>query len=65
MFFDQRIYLKQFVVEEGIEVFKLVKFGSAMLGGDDPDSDIDILLTSYKNVLNRLQFFDELMPFLQ
>ena len=37
-----------------IEVkFEVKEFGSAMFGGDDEESDLDLLLISYNDLLNR------------
>ena len=37
-----------------IEVkFEVKEFGSAVFGGDDEDSDLDLLLISYNDLLNR------------
>ena len=42
-----------------------MKFGSAMLGGDDPDSDIDVMLSTYVSFLTRTEFFMEIPAYLQ
>ena len=48
-----------------IEVkFEVKEFGSAVFGGDDDESDLDLLLISYNDLLNRDQFISDFVSFI-
>ncbi len=65
-FFDQEVREKGLdAVYERIQVkFSIQFFGSSMFGGVDQDSDMDLLLLSYEDILNRHEFFYKFSDYL-
>lgn len=48
-----------------IEVkFELKEFGSALFGGDDEESDLDLLLISYNDLMTRNQFITDFVSYI-
>ena len=48
-----------------IEVkFEVKEFGSAVFGGDDEESDLDLLLISYNDLLTRSQFITDFVSYI-
>jgi predicted nucleotidyltransferase len=42
-----------------------MEFGSAVFGGDDETSDIDLLLLSYNDIMTRERFITDFAAYLQ
>ncbi|CDW83178.1 poly polymerase papalpha [Stylonychia lemnae] len=61
----QKDLYDKYNINSNVETFKLTPFGSAMFGGYDKNSDIDVLLQSFDYLLSREEFFSKFAVYLR